>query len=439
MGIESIVDVQISVSGATPAVEDFGTPMYLVYHTVGTGSNLVDEFASLQEAVDAGHTVNSLVWDGLRVMFAQSPRPKTIKVGKRTTPWAQVVRFYPKNVTAGFVYRFRINGVQIAYTVLAGASTGSVAAALATSINTAGGSNWSGAHAGVDTFCTMTALSNGVQYKVTELQPELWIEDYTPAASVAAELAAVAAEDPNWYGLVVDVPSAATISAVSPVIETMRKVYVTDTHDTRVTDGADHTDIGSVVQGLGNMRTYIQFHPDYGAFGAAALLSSMLTTKPGAATWAHKALRSVRKYVLKTAQVAALKAKNTGAYYNIANIGTTLWGQSSGGEFMDIVRGVDWLVAMIQLRVFLLFASNPKVPYTDPGVEQIKKEIGAQVDIASKNPHNLTVAGTFACTAPAVKDVASTDRNRRVLPNVQFTADLQGAIHATEITGTLVQ
>ena len=439
MGIESIVDVTVSVTGATPSGDDYETPLFLAYHTVGTGANLVDTFASLQEAVTAGHAVGSLVHKGLSAMFSQNPRPKQIKVGKRTTAWAQVLRFYPKNNTAGFVYRFRINGALITYTVLAAQSLSDVAAGIATAVNTAGGSNWSGTHTGTNVYAVMTAAADGVQYPVTEVPYELWMEDVTPAASAAAELTAVLAEDSNWYGLVVDVPSAVTIAAVAAVVETTRKVYTPDTHDTKATDGTVTDDIASTLQGLGYMRTFVQYHPDYGVFSAGALMAYMLTTPPGSATWAHKSIRGVRKYNLRAAQAAALKAKNCNMYLSFAGRGTTLWGVSSGGEYMDVVRGVDWVVSSMQIRVFILLATNPKVPYTDHGVELIKGEVRAPLVIGARAPHNLIVEDSIVVTAPKVADIAPEDRTARVLPNVEFGADLQGAVHATHIIGTLTQ
>ncbi|MCK5610319.1 DUF3383 family protein, partial [Candidatus Pacearchaeota archaeon] len=110
-------------------------------------------------------------------------------------------------------------------------------------------------------------------------------------------------------------------------------------------------------------------------------------------------------------------------------------GVVASGEFIDIIRGVDWIQARISEAVFTLLVNADKVPYTDPGVEMIKTEIQAILEQAVDN--NVLVENTITITAPKVADVSSVDKANRFLPDIKFGATLAGAIHKVKIDGKL--
>lgn len=439
MALEDIVDVQISVSAVTPSRANFGMPLVLAQHGVGAGANLVEEVRSLNDVVSLGHAVNSIVYRMLTPIFSQRPRPVRALIGKRTTPVVQVVDFIPTNTTEGFVYRWKVGSENLTYTVPASATPTIVATGIRDALNGATGA-YSAALAVGNTRARMTADAAGTMFAISGLQyPELKIEDQTSAGSLSTEITNVVAENSNWYSLMVDTPSAAAITAAATAIETTERLFVSDTHDTRVTDGGDAADIGSMLQASGFARTFLQYHPDHGAYSSGALMSSRLTASPGSDTWAHKTLRGVRAYNLRAAQETALTAKNVNFYTNIDGVGDTMWGKTPSGEYVDVVRGIDWLISFIRSEVFAALRSGDRVEYTDAGIEKLRKVVERCLDTAADDnrPYRLIVPGSYTVTAPKEADVSEADKQERLLPDIQFDGDIRGSVHGLAIRGTL--
>ena len=106
------------------------------------------------------------------------------------------------------------------------------------------------------------------------------------------------------------------------------------------------------------------------------------------------------------------------------------------GEFIDIVRGVDWLTSRIQEFVYSVLVNSNKVPYTDSGIAAIEAEIRRALQLGIGN-NFIANDPAPTVTVPKSTNVPSNDKAQRILRNVKFQATLAGAIHAVNITGTV--
>lgn len=437
--VDSIVQVQIEVSSVNPALANFGIPLVLGYHTVGAGGPRVRSYASLQEAVDDGHPTTGVVYAALRAIFSQSPTVPLVKVGRRTTANRQSVKLTPTDTTTGKVYTLSVTrgGVTqtVSYTVLPADTATLISTALKTAIDAlAIPSLVATVGAG---FLTLLSDADGLWTQYSEFPEWLTVEDTSTATGLVADLAAVTTEDPGFYGLVIDVCSKAAITAVAAVIETQKRIFVAETSDTNNTDSGSTTDTCYVLKAATYQRTFTQFQQQVGFFVGAGLMAQRFTAPPGSDTWAFKTLRGLAASTLTTTKYNAVLAKNGNVYVPISGVNVSMEGKMSGGEFADIIRGIDWLEASIQQRVFALFLNNAKIPYTDPGIETVGNEVAAQLKIASQNPYNL-VTPDYVVSVPKAASVPSVDKVARTLRNVKFSGTLQGAIHYTTIEGVLV-
>jgi len=116
-----------------------------------------------------------------------------------------------------------------------------------------------------------------------------------------------------------------------------------------------------------------------------------------------------------------------------AGIPITSDGRVASGEYIDVIHGIDWLRARIQNLVFTPMIQLDKIPFTDEGVQIIVSQLRAALDEGVR--HELLAS--YDIEYPAVADVAPNFRGERTLPDVRFTAVLAGAIHRTEINGTV--
>jgi hypothetical protein len=239
------------------------------------------------------------------------------------------------------------------------------------------------------------------------------------------DLNAVYEADSSFYGLLLAEPTPELILKTAEWAENKRVLL-----------GVDTKDFDNPLKEKSYRYTFSMYHPDPKEYAAAAFMGKLFPTQPGEATWAFKSLSSVKQYSLSTGQASQLDANNINRYTTINDVGVTLQGKCASGEYIDTIRGIDWLHARLQERIFMLLLKNKKIPYTDKGVDLVRCEIMGQLKEAIS-------AGVLASqpeptvSAPKVADIRDDDKAKRLLPNVSFSGTLAGAIHALKIEGVV--
>lgn len=272
---------------------------------------------------------------------------------------------------------------------------------------------------------------------------KLKVKDITADTTTDNELPTLVEEDDDWYGLVIaDSSSKATTLLGAAWIETKTKQFFAQTSDTEVLDDGVEDDVLSTLASLEYEQTYGWYHRAIGGgeWLAAGILAITLASDPGTQTPAFKTVVGVRKDKLKTGEENALFDKNGSDYTLIGGIGVTFEGKAGSGQFADVVRFIHWIYVTMRLDVLGMLASNPKVPFTDKGVQMLKDVIMARLIRGQGVPKG---SGGFAedpapeVTAPKVADVPVADRQNRRLPDVKWKSTLSGALHNVDITGTV--
>ena len=120
-------------------------------------------------------------------------------------------------------------------------------------------------------------------------------------------------------------------------------------------------------------------------------------------------------------------------------------GKVLAGEWMDIIRFRDWLKNEIQVSAAKVFLNRAKVPYTDVGISLIQNAVEAALRRGQENEGimedeydddgNETLG--FLVAAPKANSIPDVERQSRKLSGITFRARLAGAIHFTEIKGTV--
>jgi hypothetical protein len=429
MSLDGIMNLEITVESRAPSQEGFGTPLLFGYTTAFLDGR-VREYATADEMLDDGFDPDDALYNAAKIVKSQNPCPTTFKVGRRVTPLTQVVTLTPKVATAGYKYKGTVGGKAVSYTVLGSATTATVATALAALLTTLG---VGGAAVAAGSDITFTATTPGavVGFDFTSDEKSLEIKDATIDTTTDDELAVVNDEDSDWYGLlVVDSQSKATILNVASWTETQRKIATVQTADSEVLDPTVLDDVLSSLMDSSYARTNGIYHRAIGGVEwlAVGWQAGRLTSQPGSDTWAFKVVAGVKVDKLLTSQQNAIEKKNGSYYTREAGLPTTFEGHSGSGEYMDTIRFIDWVFARMRERVMGVLANNPKVPFTDTGVDVMRSAIMSVIQ------QGIT-AGGFAptpeptVTAPLVKNVDPALRIKRTLPDVSWTAQLAGAIH----------
>ncbi len=435
MSLDTIVNISITAQSTSPSRAGFGTPLAAGFHTVF--ANRVRSYASGAEMVADGFLATDPLVRLANKVFSQNPKVTTIKIGRRANAPTQKLNFIPLDTTVGLDYTMaftRMDGTTetATYTVIVADTVELIIDGLITAIAALTG--------GLDMTPTdnvtdfdLLADNVGDLFNVV-VNKELDVKDNTIDPGLAADLTAIRAEDADWYGLLLDSNSEAECLAAAAFAEPLTLLFGCNSADTEILDAVVTTDLFSDLKAGGFARTFAIWSGSILSYAAAAWMGDRLPSDPGTSTWAFKQLASVTVDTLNTTQQAAVLGKNGNHYNVVAGVNITFEGKVAAGEFIDIIRFIDFLAARIQENVFALMVNLPKIPYDDPSVDLIKGEIGATI---RRNEPNAITPNTTIVTAPLVVAVATADRKNRLLPDVKFDSKLAGAIHATDIAGVV--
>lgn len=437
--LDNIVDVQITKQTATVSRVGFGIPAILTYHTRFAGNAV--RYGSLSEMTDAGFAVTDRAYKMASAIFSQNPKPTAVIVGRRGTAPLRDVKLTPKTpLLASTPYDIVINGETMAYTSDATPTAAEITLGITGAVN-GGGENVLATDNSTDLDIESAdapggSATAGVPFEI-EFDPSLWeFNDNTPDAGFATDIANMRLANDDWYGLVTDGLGAAEITAIATAIEAIPKIYSAETQDSDVPDSGS-SDIASTLKAGAYERTFLMYHYDPDPSVAAAWLGKQLPTDPGSTTWAFKTLATVAVISLTDGEESNLRTKNCNFYQTVAGVNITQTGQVASGEYIDTIRFIDWLTARLKEAVFRTLALNPKIPFTDLGIQTIVNDVeGVLREGATAG--GIDGAEPITVTAPRASEVDANTKASRTLPDVNFIATLAGAIHKVEIRGSVI-
>ncbi|GHV79126.1 hypothetical protein AGMMS49944_09170 [Spirochaetia bacterium] len=468
--LENIVKVTITRQTRVPSMKSFSEHLVVDgFSPVGINpifdpAHLVRQFGSLDEIAGAGFPVDGYVYRAASKQFSQSPHIGKIYVGLKMPGGiydveASVVGDWETGnvlkVMAGsdtlaeityadgtmdtwdkvisqVVKEFNADFTETKLTKTSSRSLRAIGAEIPTAITITGGSDQAEVH-------WKDMVSGAVDPSYSEYEP------YPEASSWTDALNKIKATNNDWYAISVNVRNMLDQQEVAQWIQANEKLGILTSGDPLVAN-EETGDIAAWAK-LNNLdRVVIFYHPDaqvledaevelnpLDPIPEAAYFGKMLTKHPGSATWKFKELQSVPTYELQQFQVTNVETKNATWYMSTADVPMTSDGKTAGGEYIDVIHGLDWLKALIQNYVFTPMIQLDKIPFTDEGVQIIV----SQLRKALVEAVNWLVLASFEISYPAVADVALLMKGERTLPDVNFTGVLAGAIHRTIVNGTI--
>lgn len=294
---------------------------------------------------------------------------------------------------------------------------------------------------------TSSALYKAAQVFFSQIPHgrQLYIGKRNTAEAAGDTIAAIAAENSDWYGFSDVSHVEADMLAYAAWAEANTKMFFTAIAASDAI-GTGTSDIATALKNGNYFRTAWWYHPTITEFPEVAIASKSFTKLPGGETWANQQLAGVTVTSLTETDYTNLKAKNGNSFEPFRNINMTQNGKTAGGEWIDVIRFRDWLVEEIRTEVLNLFIDN-RVPYTDKGIAAVRQRMIAALDLGVRrggiapealDPDNGNrVIPSYTTVVPALAQISSSDKAARLLRDVTFVARLAGAIHAVEIRGEL--
>lgn len=185
--------------------------------------------------------------------------------------------------------------------------------------------------------------------------------------------------------------------------------------------------------------------PDENLYAALAWMAKCFCYAPGTETWHLKSLKTIVPSALSTAEKETLGNTHISTFLRYAGDNVTIGGYTLSGEWIDVIRFMDWLKNEMQVRVFNVIKVNRKVPYTDTGIGLVE---GAMKAALAQGQTIGGIAATeyddegneipgYTVTVPHAAALTEAQRKSRKLTGCKYTARLAGAIHIVEIEGYL--
>jgi hypothetical protein len=476
--LDGIVQVTITKETTTVAQANFG--IYLVVDEVDGGSpkftGRTKTYSSLSEMADDSWASGDYAYDAAAKFFSQNPNPGSIKVGQKyiTTgadaSWTAALvairtedpDFYGFSIssttladqklaadwaeTEKVIYFCRSSDSDIVE--LAAPSSGYATVSNSGSVGSFPGATVPAIPTQVDYELDVTV--DGTLYQLDDISISITDDWDTVAAAIQTSLQTATSSTETC---IIDIAEKIRITSVTTgesstiiiaagtagtgsgdllaAIDALGATYTT-VLDTPV-DGEE--DIAYYAQNLNLERTAVYYHTDTTDqdYIDAAAPAEAFPYPAGSQTWSYKTLSGVATYNLTTAQFNTATGKNANVYTSKASVSITQNGTVGSGEYLDIIRGIDWLESRLQENIFALQVNSRKIPYTDAGIRLQVNVVKEVLQEAADN--GLLLATSIVVTAPELSETSSTDRANRVLDSIDFTAQLQGAVHKTVIVG----
>lgn len=423
MELSNIVRVTIVRGNKSVTRAGFGVPMIL--SSEATFANEMRTYTSIDGVADDFAT-NTSVYKWAQRLFGQERKPAQIKVFQATAKVAQVVTVTPTAVNE-FEYSVTINGVEFSFTADLDATATEIVTGLKNAINA--GDEPVTATGAATLILTADVAGNGFSYAVgTNMAAVLT----TPNNGVQEDLDLAKEADNDWYCLLLTSRNADDQKNAAAWIESQRKIFIAAA-DTAAILEAGSTDVVSYLKSKNYVRTAFLFSGDQASGPEAAWAGAVLPIDPGGETWKFKTLVGITADDLTSTQETQADTKNSNIYVVVAGVSMTAEGVMVQGEFIDVIRFIDWLQAQMEENIFERLVSLPKVPFTNAGIAIVEAEMRKSLEAG------IAAGGiaSYELDIPDIADIETQDKASRTLPNMNFNAVLAGAIHFVEIDGVV--
>jgi len=251
----------------------------------------------------------------------------------------------------------------------------------------------------------------------------------------------------GWYGFAIaqQTPATADLTACATWAETNEKLFcfawTTGTIPVTITNYmrtfAIYGGSADLVEGVTNTGNY---------FINVAWMAKCFGYDYGSETWAFKTLNGVNPSHLSSSDITGFATAGANYYTDYAGRDITYSGKTGKGEWIDVIRFRDWLIAYIGEKITSFFALNTKVAFTDAGITGVYNVLDSCLKYGqtlggirgSEFDGDGIESKGYTITVPLASSISSATKATRRLTGVSFVANLAGAIHFAQINGKLV-
>ncbi|QHR67985.1 putative structural protein [Escherichia phage mistaenkt] len=443
-----IVNVDITLNTAGTTREGFGLPLFLA--STDNFEERVRGYTSLTEVAE-DFDESTAAYKAAKQLWSQTPKVTQLYIGRRAMQYTVSI---PDEVTESTDYSLTIavgGGVSQPYQHTAQADDtalivltqfkGQIEADPTikddVNINVTG--------TGSSATMIVTKAGDNDFVKVTSTTSSVSIAG-TTADTAASALAAIETYSTDWYFISAEDRTAQFVLAMASEIQARKKIFFTANSDVAALQGTELASASDVPAQLAKSmytRTVCLWHhsasydyPEmaYIAYGAPYDAGSIAWGN-AQLTGIEASLQPANQRPLTSIQKSALDVRHCNFIDLDGGVPVVRRGITSGGEWIDIIRGVDWLESDLKtsLRDLLINQKGGKITYDDTGITRIRQVIETSLQRAV----NRNFLSSYTVNVPKASQVALADKKARILKDVTFAGILAGAILDVDLKGTV--
>lgn len=169
----------------------------------------------------------------------------------------------------------------------------------------------------------------------------------------------------------------------------------------------------------------------------ANLIGRFAPEQAGSITWYMKTIVGITANKFTATQRKNLRDLNCIWYSTVGGI-DVVQGEAKvmSGEYIDVELGKAWMRSDLQSRIFTMYYVNNKVNMDGGGVSQHEVEVRNMLQAAIERKI-IAADPAPIVKVPNILGFTPAQRFTRNLPDVTFRARLAGAIHTTDIIGSV--
>lgn len=443
-----IVNVDITLNTAGTTREGFGLPLFLA--STDNFEERIRGYTSLTEVAE-DFDESTAAYKAAKQLWSQTPKVTQLYIGRRTMQYTVSI---PDTVAEGSEYSLTVaigGGVSQPFQYTAKENDTALIvlnefkSQIEASPTIKDGVNVSVTGTGASATMIITKAGDNDFVKVTSITSTTSIAA-TTADTASAALASIEAYSTDWYFISAEDRTQQFVLAMASEIQARKKIFFTANADVKALQGTDltsATDVSAQLAKSKYTRTVCLWHhtAEYD-YPEMAYIAYGAPYDAGSIAWGNAQLTGVAASLqpanqrpLTSIQKSALDTRSCNFIDLDGGVPVVRRGITSGGEWIDIVRGVDWLESDLKtsLRDLLINQKGGKITYDDTGITRIRQVIETSLQRAV----NRNFLSTYTVTVPKASQVALADKKARILKDVTFHGILAGAILDVDLKGTV--
>lgn len=174
-----------------------------------------------------------------------------------------------------------------------------------------------------------------------------------------------------------------------------------------------------------------------------AVIANTANLEVGSVTWKFRnKLKGVTAQEYTVSEFNEINKANGIAYVIKNGIPQTSEGKTIGGDYIDMLHGIDWVKSNIEKGLQQAFIDNEKVPYNAQGIGLLKAKVTEVLAKAANNgiidTDDETGLARFTVTSEPRANIRKDNYKNRHYDGIHFEYVPSNAIHSVKVTGSIL-